>query len=224
MTNMDEMMAGVVVFDCEIVRAVPGKGWERLPNVDYCAGWDDFAGMGISVVAAIDFGELARPRIFMEDNKEDLAELFAGRRWVVGWNSLRFDEPLLAACWGIEVDPARSYDLRAEVLRAAGVLEAPGRHAGGYSLDACARANLAWCDGKSGDGAKAPVLWQHGQYGQVADYCLHDVFLLARLLAEADMRRCSPSWHGRRGNFWDPVSGPQGRLLDVTLPWEREDR
>ena len=213
----------VVVFDCEIVRTVPGQGWERLPDVEYCAGWHDFAGMGISVVAAIDFGEHARPRLFLEDNKDDLAELFARRRWVVGWNSQKFDEPLLTACWGVEVEPERSYDLRAEVLKAAGILEAPGRHASGYSLDACARANLGWRNGKTGDGAMAPVLWQHGQYGQVADYCLNDVFLLARLLVEADMRRHSPSWHGARGNFWDPVSGPQGRLLDVTLPWEKEN-
>jgi hypothetical protein len=39
-----------VIYGCEIARCIP-KG-ERSPDLEYCQGWADFKGMGISVICA----------------------------------------------------------------------------------------------------------------------------------------------------------------------------
>jgi hypothetical protein len=34
----------LLIFDCEIRKAIPPKEGERIPGIDYCGGWDDFPG------------------------------------------------------------------------------------------------------------------------------------------------------------------------------------
>ncbi len=47
------------------------------------------------------------------------------------------------------------------------------------SLQALATAN--GIEGKTGDGANAPKLWETGQYDELLDYCLNDVRILQQL-------------------------------------------
>lgn len=163
-----------IVYDAEIVNCVPTSDEPRDPDLAYCQGWNDKAGMGVAVVAAIDLWT-GQPRIFLEDNLAEFAAMVATRFHLIGFNSKSFDDPLLAAA-GVSV--TTTYDLKLEFFKALG--QRLKSYKGGRTLDAIAAANLG--EQKSMKGALAPVLWQRGQKGQVIDYCLKDVFLTARLI------------------------------------------
>lgn len=170
----------MLIYDCEIIKAIPPKvAAMRLPDIEYCLGWEDLTGMGISVIGAYDYEE-DRYRVFCEDNFDEFQALVEHHDRIVGFNSLKFDNRLCAAN-GLMVPDEKSYDLLVEIWLAAGL----GPHFVypthiGYGLDACAAANFA--EHKTGNGALAPIHWQHGQTGKVIDYCLQDVRLTKRLL------------------------------------------
>jgi len=84
-----------LIYDIEIVKAVPKAGKLVISDIDYCAGWDDKLNMGVSCVCAYDEEE-KRPRIFFEDNKEEFEDLFMRRGILVGFNNRRFDNVVLA--------------------------------------------------------------------------------------------------------------------------------
>lgn len=169
----------LVVYDAEIIKGVPNPREKRLDDIEYCEGWHDHANMGLSVLGAIDLRE-GRPRVFLEDNLDEFRELIHERN-VIGFNNAAFDNALLKA-HGIEIDPARCFDLLIMMRRAVGEPDVytKGVTAAGRSLDAIARANLGVS--KSGKGDLAPVLWQRGKRGAVIDYCLNDVAITARLV------------------------------------------
>lgn len=167
----------MLVYDIEIVKGILGKNEERLPGIEYCAGWGDHANMGVSVICAYDY-DTDRYRVFCADNIVDFVELARSSRPLVGFNSLSFDDRVLAANGNTVTT---EYDLLVELWRAAGLSPTWGgmSHAG-FPLDKVAKAN--GLTGKTGSGALAPVLWQRGQYGQVIDYCLEDVRLTKKVL------------------------------------------
>lgn len=169
-----------LIYDCEIIRCIPSGEMEE--GLDYCKGWDDFEGMGISVIGCWDLKEDI-PRVFLADNFQDFQALVDAREHIGGFNSVSFDDNLCRAN-GLSVET--TYDLLCEVRVASGQppLYTPGLTRGGYSLDALAKANLAIS--KSGSGDLAPKLWQRGQYGAVIDYCLRDVMLTKRLFQKRD--------------------------------------
>lgn len=174
----------VIVYDCEIEKAIldTRKGEVPIEGINYCGGWQDFAGMGLSCVGAYDYAA-DRYRLFCHDNRAELTDLVGSADLVIGFNSLAFDNPLLAAAWGIQVPAGKSYDLLVEVWRAAGLGDKflyPS-HAG-YGLQDLAVAN--GLPRKTGHGALAPVKWQRGEIGGVCDYCLHDVWLTKRLVTK----------------------------------------
>lgn len=43
-------MQNVIIFDCEIEKAILPKGTEPLTDIEYCEGWHDIENMGISVI------------------------------------------------------------------------------------------------------------------------------------------------------------------------------
>ena len=69
----------VVVYDCEIICAIPDKKVPNARDLQYCGGWGDYAGMGISVLAAVDV-ETQVPRVFFG--------IIAGVRGVVARRAL----------------------------------------------------------------------------------------------------------------------------------------
>jgi hypothetical protein len=170
-----------LIFDCEIVKCIPPTTshglWTKPPDLEYCRGWSDFEGMGISVIAAYDY-LTDRYRIFFEDNLSEFAELVTQRDTIIGFNSLAFDDKLCNA-HGIPV--TTTYDLLCEVRKATG--QPPHYRSGtrpGYKLENLAQANLG--HGKTASGAFAPELWQRGHRGHVTDYCLEDVRITKTLL------------------------------------------
>jgi len=169
----------MIIVDVEIEKAIQGRGEERLPEIEYCQGWRDFAGMGISVVCTYDI-LTHLTRVFL---KEDLGELsgYLDGKWTAGFNTKRFDLPLLAE-HGIDVDPGQHYDILEEIWIALGLNPDKFYYKthGGWGLDAVCQATLGIA--KTGHGALAPVWWQQGKRGKVIDYCCNDVWMEGALL------------------------------------------
>lgn len=187
-----------IIYDCEIARCIPPK-WDEEPDPElkYCNGWDDFSGMGISVIAAYDYWA-DRYRVFLPDNLDDFQALVSNRKAIIGFNSISFDDQL---CYAHGLQVTTTYDLLAEVRIASG--QPPhyvkGQTRGGYSLEQLAQANLGY--GKSGTGSLAPELWQRGQRGSVIDYCLGDVAITKKLFE-------------MRSRLTDPTTGETLTLRD----------
>jgi hypothetical protein len=174
-------MSNALIYDIEIHRGIPPKDGSVEVGIAYCAGWRDHANMGVTVIGAYDYAE-DRYRVFCPDNHAEFFALAKERSPLVGYNSIPFDNAVLAATYPQHAQilqddpPGRCYDLLREIWRACGLgpkFEYPS-HAG-YSLDQVCMRNFGQT--KSGNGALAPALWQRGQIGQVIDYCLNDVRL-----------------------------------------------
>ncbi len=166
-----------IIYDCEIIRCIPDLKNSRNPKLKYCQGWEDFKGMGISVICAYASWEDSY-HIYLDDNLLSFQELVNQADEIVGFNSLSFDDPLCIA-HGIKVKT--TYDLLCQVRIAAGMPPhyVKGVTLKGYSLEALAQANFGY--GKAKMNELAPELWQQGQRGQVIDYCLKDVTLTRKL-------------------------------------------
>lgn len=163
-----------IIYDCEIKSAIPIKSEQLRPNIHYCKGWEDFIGMGISVIGVYDY-HVGQYRIFCEDNISDFAALIEDSDLVMGFNHIHFDNKLIGA-HGIEFDPRKNWDLYTEAKEASGA----DKYAKGYKLDDFALVNFRIR--KKSSGGQAPILWQQGKIGQVIDYCLTDVWLVKRCI------------------------------------------
>ncbi len=169
----------MLIYDIEILRAIADRSGKRESDIQYCDGWQDYAGMGIACIGAYDY-KYDRSRVFLADNLQAFGMWAVTQECIVGYNNNRFDNRILEA-HGITILPEKSYDLLQEIWRAAGL--GPDFHPqthGGYSLDAVVEANFNLT--KSGTGAMAPIRFQRGEVGAVIDYCLHDIALTKRLL------------------------------------------
>lgn len=173
--QQNQSLSKVLVYDCEIARCIPS--YDRVADLEYCQGWNDFEGMGISVICAYSFWD-DRYHVYLQDNLTDFQILVDQAQEVVGFNSHSFDDRLCAAN-GLQVKT--TYDLLIHIRVAAGMPPnyVKGITRSGYSLEQMAQANLGY--GKSGSGAIAPQLWQRGNRGAVIDYCLGDVNLTSKL-------------------------------------------
>lgn len=181
-------MKHIIFYDAEIEKAIPDRNGRRIEGIEYCEGWSDHQGMGITCVCAYDF-TTEMPMVFLKDNLDSFGHLLLRDSVLIGFNNINFDNRLLAAN-GIDVPRERCFDLLHAIWEAAG-LPVPGtlaggeevqfdpRRHGGYGLDACAMVNFN--EGKSGDGALAPVDWQRGRHGKVISYCLRDVMLTMKV-------------------------------------------
>jgi hypothetical protein len=177
-------MKSVIIYDCEIVNAIPPRDGAKLDGIVYTEGWGDHAHMGISVIGVYDYLE-ERSRVFCQDNAAEFERLWKARELCVGYNNIPFDNALIDETEGWCCPPDdRCYDILREIWAAAGLgPRFDFRTHGGYSLDALCKANFG--RSKSGNGAFAPVLWQQGKIGEVIDYCLNDVVGLTKPLFDA---------------------------------------
>jgi hypothetical protein len=199
----------IMTYDIEILRAIcdPRRGEERIAGIEYCAGWDDHANMGISVIGAHD-GQ--RMRVFCRDNLDAFYRLAEDADILVSFNGIAFDNKVIEATTGFVVDEGKCFDLLAEMWAADGLgREFTGEKNRGYGLDATCERTFGLR--KTGYGGFAPVEWQRGEYGKVIDYCLNDVYLTRRLfdlVAEGTM-----------------LMGPNGPIMGVSNAlWRMVDR
>lgn len=199
----------ILVYDCEIKYGIPPRGEDPQPDIKYCDGWKDFAGMGVSVTGVYDYTADSY-RVFCDDNVEEMFHLFANADLLVSFNGIGFDDPLLVDTYpAYEMILTQPYDLLVEIWRAAGLEPkwvSPSTH-GGYGLDAMCEANFN--ERKTGHGADAPVNWQRGRIGSVIDYCLNDV-RMTKLLLDAVLAR-------------HPLVNPNRGLLYLRHPDEMTD-
>jgi len=182
----------LLIYDAEILNAIPEKGVSPVEGIRYAQGWGDHVGMGVSVICA--YQEDVGYRVFLEDNFDTFRELAQDpETLLVGFNNRAFDDRLIQACLGITFDERRSWDLLRAVRVARGM--DPGYVAGGPNLDSLCKANFL--RGKNGSGAFAPILWQMGKCGQVIDYCLNDTINTKKLVELVEAGRLRDHESGR---------------------------
>jgi len=197
------MKPNVVIYDAEIEKAIPDRNGQRLTGIEYCAGWDDHKNMGISVLCAYDFAN-ELPIVYCKDNLHTFYSLISRAEYLIGFNSLRFDNKLLEAN-GIKVPDGKTIDLLREIIKAEGgdPDDEAARPFAGLGLDAVCAANFG--SGKTGNGAFAPVEWQRRQTGKVISYCLNDTILTMRL------------WR-KIINTGEIINPKTGRAMEIILP------
>ena len=71
-----------IIYDTEIRNGVVTENNPRRDGFHYADGWDDFSGMGISVLCAYDTRD-RRYRVFCADNLQEFSELVARRRGII---------------------------------------------------------------------------------------------------------------------------------------------
>ena len=181
-------MKKILIYDCEIIKAIIDPKKVDLAHIEYCNGWDDYENMGISVIGVntIIDGMDKITNFNAAPNNEAMEQLntfqyvLDDTYALVGFNNQSFDDKLLKANGFVIPESVINYDLLAEIWEGAGL----GRefvyptHAG-FGLDAICKAN--GLGEKSGDGANAAVLWQKGKHQEVIDYCENDIKLTRKL-------------------------------------------
>ena len=200
MTQCDTMLkkCGGIMYDLEIIAAIPQQGEPRDPDLYYCSGWEDYEAMGISVITAYDFVEEAY-RIFLQDNMHEFKALVNSRNIICGFNNRRFDDNVCAAN-RIHIPAEKSYDLWIAVTER----QPPGQRRG-FGLDPLLKANEL--QAKTGLGSESPKWAQKGEWGRNIDYCLADTRKQVQILRLA----CN-------GTLRSPHNG---EYLLVTPPWEK---
>lgn len=172
----------ILIYDCEIIKAIRDPKKVDLAHIEYCEGWDDYENMGISVIS-VNFISEEGDGVFSHICDRDLETFQNGldvADVLVGFNNQSFDDNLLKANGFNIPENVINYDLLAEIWEGAGL----GRtfvyptHAG-FSLDAICKAN--GLGEKTGTGANAAVLWQRGKFDEVIEYCENDIRLTRKL-------------------------------------------
>lgn len=172
----------IIIYDCEIIKAIPDINKVNLGHIEYCNGWGDFENMGISVIG-VNFISEEGDGVFSHTCDKDLETFQDGldvTDVLVGFNNQHFDDNLIKANGFTIPENVINYDLLAEIWEAADL----GRtfvyptHTG-FSLDAICKAN--GIGEKTGTGANAAILWQQGKKQEVIDYCENDIKLTREL-------------------------------------------
>ncbi len=174
----------IVIYDLEIKKAILGRGEKPIPGIEYCGGWTDYKGMGVSVLEAYNTVDQMY-YTFLDDNIKGFQELIDKADCVAGYNNISFDNNVVAA-QGINIPDVKNYDLMREALKGAGYGDQTTRMAG-YKLDTFCEVNLG--AHKTEDGAMAPVMWQRGQFGRVIQYCRWDTRLTVDLIKKVCKER-----------------------------------
>jgi len=146
------MKKNIVVFDIETKDAFSDVG-----------GRDLFEKLEISVVGIYDYGS-NEFTVFEEAELQRLADRLSRKPLLVGFNSRRFDVPILQKYMPFDLKKLPQLDIMEEVSKALGHRVA---------LDSIARATLG--QGKTGSGLQAIRLWREGRLAELKDYCMSDV-------------------------------------------------
>lgn len=144
----------IIVYDIETKHAF-----------DEVGGRDGHAKLGISVLGAYDYssGEFA---VYEEGELDRFFLRLQEKPLLVGFNSRRFDTPILQTYTKLDLRKLPQLDIMEEMTKALG-------HR--VSLDSCAQATLG--AGKSGSGLEAIRLYREGRMEELKRYCLDDVRL-----------------------------------------------
>lgn len=181
------MIKKILVYDLEICNAIPPKrAIDRLPDIKYCEGWDDFQGMGISAISwcLMEAASFTPIEIHVSQFSDDAALRFSDfiaddAIDIGGFNSTKFDDNLLHA-HGVYL--TSNFDILTLILRAAGVYGFEYWKKGlKYNLASIAHANGVE---KTGTGENAPILYQKNKISDLLLYCLNDAMIETNILTK----------------------------------------
>lgn len=146
------MPQNIIVFDIETKHSFEEVG-----------GRNNFEKLGISVLGVFDYnsGQFA---IYEEGELHHFAERLQKKPLLVGFNSRRFDTPILQTYIKFDLRKLPQLDIMEELTRTLG-------HR--VSLDSVAEATLG--KGKSGSGLDALRFYREGHMEELKKYCLDDV-------------------------------------------------
>lgn len=162
-----------VVVDVEIQKPV-----ETLPGK-----WNDTHLMGVAVAVVYEFkGD--RFRIYGPQDVDALRTRLLAADRISGYNIARFDFPVIWSCRERDLPDALAGQLAPKtddlLLRIWSAMNLSLDHFTaahrGWTLDNVARGTLNNA-GKIANGAQAPLWFQDGDWGKVANYCVDDVAL-----------------------------------------------
>ncbi|MFA4875672.1 MAG: ribonuclease H-like domain-containing protein, partial [bacterium] len=148
------MSQNIIVFDIETKDAFSDVG-----------GRECFTNLEISVLGAYDYAD-GKFHTYEEKELPSFAERLAERPVLVGFNSRKFDTPILQKYIRFDLKDLKQLDIMEEIVKELG-------HR--VSLDSVAKATLD--EGKSGSGLEAIRLWREGRMEELKRYCLDDVRL-----------------------------------------------
>ena len=184
----------------------------RRPPEEVEGGWDNPFGMGFGTAVVYDFNE--DRYYFMTDAEAVIDRLIKADR-VLSFNGIRFDNCVLLGNEGAA--PWMNEDLLVEVIcRKFGVVsiaEAVNIHGAqsvfdrSCNLDTLSRINLG--RGKTGHGAKAPLLMRQNEWAKVWNYNLECVRLTVQLWRFKERYGHLHDGHGNRIPFrlglWETI-------------------
>jgi len=158
------MSRKILTYDCEIVGDPNKLGWTNygelgISVIGIHADWLDYP-----LVIGIHADWLDCPLVSLDCRFANYLDTFqvlvSEADWIVGFNSIGFDDPL---CRAHGVDIVTDIDVLHEIRALSGQPRyyTAGVTRGGYNLNAVAIAN--GLSGKTGSGALAPLLWAQGK-------------------------------------------------------------
>ena len=93
----------ILVYDCEIKMMIQGRNEPLIDGLQYCAGWGDHEGMGISVICVYDMGTGTMHTLRPTDSELDmdvLQNLISSTDFAVGFNNHGFDNRFVILQFG----------------------------------------------------------------------------------------------------------------------------
>jgi hypothetical protein len=169
----------IVIYETGTVRAMPDKKNPPIAGIEYCAGWSDFANMGLAAIAINVIDTLLDTTVNLtfapehnrltDDEIAAIQDLFDTADILVSFNGKQFDNKLLMH-YGLIVQPEKVFDLFREVRKKTGKM---------FSLHNLASANeYVWIE----QVASCPVLWQTGERQQAIESVEQDCDALTHLV------------------------------------------
>lgn len=175
--------------------------------------FSDPAKLEISVAGAYDYAT-DKGFIFQEHELNDLVRLMEGASYIIGFNIIDFDLPVLQPYYPGNVTHFRPFDIMADIKDKLGKR---------LSLDSLIKATLG--KGKTGHGLQAVEFYKQGKIKELSDYCLSDVMLTKELLeygaSNNEIRYLSPSGTSPLRVSWGKYldEGKDAPDLSLTLPF-----
>ncbi|MCK9368786.1 ribonuclease H-like domain-containing protein [Candidatus Dojkabacteria bacterium] len=145
----------------------------------------DTKNLQISYIGVID--DKGNELDFWEQDIPTLGELLKKHDWVVGYNSISFDLPIIGNYLGAEINDLPQLDLMVALQKTIGFRP---------KLDDVVSATLG--RGKLGKGTDAPKYWASGQLEELKTYCMEDV-RLTKELYEFGLKNGYVKYYSKKG-------------------------
>jgi hypothetical protein len=168
--------------------------------------------LGVSVAVAYDYAD-GKYHVFTEDNLKDLFPRMERASYVIGFNSIGFDLPVLQAYYHGDVNCFSSFDMLDDIR------QTTGRR---FSLNDIAQSTLGVK--KSGHGLQATEWYKNGEIDKIITYCTDDVKITRQVFEYGCTYGCvyigSGTQRSKIATRWDQYrTGKKQQETVHTLPF-----